>query len=115
MAFVDIISIWLFGTTDSVNTSDFLTDLHRAKNAGFKGRSAEVCYTHSMTTRYPSVFVGKDKSPILSMTTIKMLESSKPGGEMALATATRSVSQTCYRLQFGTINNTARIIFWMAT
>jgi hypothetical protein len=28
-----------------------------------------------MTTRYPSVFVGKDKSPILSTMTIKMLES----------------------------------------
>jgi hypothetical protein len=59
--------------------------------------------------------MGKDKSLILRMMTIKMLESSKPGGEMALATATRSVSQTCYRLQFGTINNTARIIFRMAT
>ncbi len=74
-AFVDIISIWLFGATDSVNTSAFLTDLHCAKNAGFKGGSAEVCYTHSVTTQYPSVFVGKDKSPILSTTTIKMLES----------------------------------------
>jgi hypothetical protein len=49
-AFVDIISIWAFGATDSVDTSAFLTDLHCAKNAGFKGGSAEVCYTHSMTT-----------------------------------------------------------------
>ncbi len=30
---------------------------------------------HSMTTCYPAVFVGKDKSPILSTTTIKMLKS----------------------------------------
>ncbi len=74
-AFVDIIPIWLFSTTDTADPSAFLTDLHQAKNTGFKGGSEEVRYTHSMTTHYPAVFMGKDKSPILSMMTIKMLES----------------------------------------
>lgn len=47
---------------------------HGLKTIGFKA-SAELVYTHFITARYPSVFIGKTKDPILSTTTIRMFES----------------------------------------
>jgi hypothetical protein len=71
-AFVDMISIWSFAASES-GTTEWLTDLHRAQSVGFKV-SPDTIYAHSMTTRYPRVFVGKVDT-ILSSQTIKMLES----------------------------------------
>ncbi len=70
-AFVDIVSIWSFASTES-GASEWLVDLHRSQSIGFKA-SPDTVYAHSMTTRYPRVFVGKVDS-ILSSQTIKMLE-----------------------------------------
>ena len=71
-AFVDMISIWSFAASES-GTTEWLVDLHRAQSVGFKA-SPDTLYAHSMTTRYPRVFVGKVDT-ILSSQTIKMLES----------------------------------------
>jgi hypothetical protein len=71
-AFVDIVSIWSFASTES-GATEWLVDLHRSQSVGFKA-SPDTLYAHSMTTRYPRVFVGKVDS-ILSSQTIKMLES----------------------------------------
>jgi hypothetical protein len=74
--FVDIISIWAFGGSDSGTTSEWLHEVHRSKSLGLKGGRAEVSYTHSMAKRYLVKFVGKDKTYQISATTmIKMLES----------------------------------------
>ncbi len=71
-AFVDIVSIWSFASTES-GATEWLVDLHRSQSVGFKA-SPDTLYAHSMTTRYPRVFVGKVDA-ILSSQTIKMLES----------------------------------------
>jgi hypothetical protein len=71
-AFVDIVSIWAFGPSES-GATEWLVDLHRSRSVGFKA-SADTLYAHSMTTRYPRMFVGKVDT-ILSSHTIKMLES----------------------------------------
>ncbi len=71
-AFVDIVSIWSFASSESGATK-WLVDLHRSQSVGFKA-SPDTLYAHSMTTRYPRVFVGKVDS-ILSSQTTKMLES----------------------------------------
>ena len=71
-AFVDIVSIWSFAPSEA-GTAEWLVEIHRSKLIGFMA-SADTLYAHSMTTRYPRVFVGKVES-ILSSHTIKMLES----------------------------------------
>lgn len=71
-AFVDIVSIWAFGSAES-GTAEWLVDLHRSQSIGFKA-SPDTLYAHSMTTRYPKAFVGKVDT-IRSADTIKMLAS----------------------------------------
>jgi hypothetical protein len=71
-AFVDIVSIWSFASTES-GTEEWLLGLHWSQAVGFKA-TPDTAYAHSMTTRYPRVFVGKVDT-ILSSQTIKMLES----------------------------------------
>jgi hypothetical protein len=73
--FVDLISIWSFAAGDLVDTATWLNEAHRAKSVGLKGGNADAMYAHSMTCRYPTSFIGKDKNLILSTMTIKMLES----------------------------------------
>jgi hypothetical protein len=74
VGFVDIISIWAYGTADHINQTQWLTKLERSRKVGFKG-SVDVSYAHSMPTRYPTLFVGLAKDQILSTTTIKMFDS----------------------------------------
>jgi hypothetical protein len=74
LGFVDIISIWAYGTADHVNQTQWLTELDRSRKVGLK-ESMDVSYTHSMSTRYPTLFVGSAKDQILSTTTIKMFDS----------------------------------------
>lgn len=71
-AFVDIVSIWSFGSSES-GATEWLVDLHRSQLIGFKA-SPDTLYAHSMTTRYPKAFVGKVDT-IRSADTIKMLAS----------------------------------------
>jgi len=71
-AFVDIVSIWAFASSES-GATEWLVDLHGSQSVGFKA-SPDTLYAHSMTTRYPRAFVGKVDT-ILSAQTIKMLES----------------------------------------
>jgi hypothetical protein len=73
-AWVNIISIWALGTTDHINSTQWLTKLHQSKSVGLKG-SMDVALVHSMSTRYPTLFVGAAKDQILSTTTIKMFNS----------------------------------------
>jgi hypothetical protein len=74
--FINIISIWAFGGSDSGTTSEWLHEVHGSKSLGLKGGGAEVSYAHSMAKCYPIKFVGKDKTNQISATTrIKMLES----------------------------------------
>ena len=56
-AFVDMVSIWAFASSES-GATEWLVDLHRSQSIGFKA-SPDTLYAHSMTTRYPRVFVGK--------------------------------------------------------
>ncbi len=55
--FVDIISIWAYGMANHVNQTQWLTKLERSRKVGLKG-SVDVSYTHSMSTHYPTLFVG---------------------------------------------------------
>ena len=71
-AFVDIVSIWSFSSSES-GATEWLVDLHRSQSVGFKA-SPDTLYAHSMTTRYPKAFVGKVDT-IRSSDTIKMLAS----------------------------------------
>ncbi len=71
---IEIIFIWVFGVVDHIDTTQWLMEIHRSKTIGLKG-SIDVAYTHSLSTRYPTVFVGTSKDQILSLITIKMLES----------------------------------------
>jgi hypothetical protein len=75
--FVDLISLWAFPAGDNVETATWLNKAHCAKSVGLKGGNADAVYAHSMTQRYPSSFVGREKHLILSTMTIKMLESYK--------------------------------------
>jgi hypothetical protein len=74
-AFVDVISIWSFGTTDQINSLQWLHKKHCSKAIGLNGRSYDMGYAFSMTSRYPTLFVRSNKKNITSTTTIKMLES----------------------------------------
>ncbi len=74
-AFVDLVSIWTFGSNEQVDTSQWLNEIHRSRSVGLKGGNSDAVYAHSMSQRYPTCFVGKDKNLILSTMTIKMLES----------------------------------------
>ncbi len=49
-------------------------ELERSRKVGLKG-SVDVLYAHSMSTRYPTLFVGLVKDQILRTTTIKMFDS----------------------------------------
>jgi hypothetical protein len=73
-AWVDIISIWAFGTADHINSTQWLTELHRYRLEGLKG-IMDIAYVHLMSTCYPTLFVGAAKDQILSTTTIKMFDS----------------------------------------
>ncbi len=49
--------------------------MQHVTSVGLKGGHADAVYAHSMSCRYPTCFVGKEKNVILSTMTIKMLES----------------------------------------
>jgi hypothetical protein len=74
-AFVDVISIWSFGATNQIDSLQWLHEKHRLKAIRLKGGLYDVWYAFSMTSQYPTQFVGKNKKNITSTTTIKMLES----------------------------------------
>ena len=75
-AFVNILSIWSFGSADNTSHAEWLKELHQSKSIGLKGGGVEVLYLHSMKTRFPAKFVGSNnKSQITNLVTIKMLES----------------------------------------
>jgi hypothetical protein len=61
--FVNIVSIWAFGTTNHNITSKWLNKLHCSKSIGLKGGGVVVSYAHSMSTGYPSQFVGIGEDP----------------------------------------------------
>jgi hypothetical protein len=67
--FVDIISIWAYGTADHVDQTQWSTKLERSRKVGLKG-SVDVSYAHSMSTRYPTLFVGSAKDQILAQLTL---------------------------------------------
>ena len=73
--FVDLVSIWTFVSNEPGEMGTWLNAAHKAKAVGLKGGSADATYAHSMTRRYPTAFIGSDNKPILSTTTINMLES----------------------------------------
>ncbi len=73
-AFVDLVSIWAFATSES-GTAKWLTEVHRSKAVGFRA-SPDTLYAHSMMIRYPKVFVGKAEA-ILSSHIIHMLTSTE--------------------------------------
>jgi hypothetical protein len=75
MVFVDLVSIWTLASGNQVDTSKFLNEIHCSNSVGLKGGNVDVVYAHSMSQRYPTCFVGKDKNVILSTMTIKILES----------------------------------------
>ncbi len=107
--FMDIISIWAFGSSNSGTMSEWLHKVHRSESLGHKGGGAEVSYLHSMRKHYPIKFIGKDKADQISATiTIKMLKSHATwvgnglGGngvknwlDATLATAIRRHQQYC--------------------
>jgi hypothetical protein len=72
--FVDIISIWAYGMANHVNQTQWLTKLEHSRKVGLKG-IVDISYAHSMSTRYPTLFVGSVKDQILSTRTIKMFDS----------------------------------------
>ncbi len=71
--FVDITSIWAYGTADHVNQTQWSSELEHSRKVGLKG-SVDVSYVHSMSTRYPTLFVGSAKDQILSTMTTKMFD-----------------------------------------
>jgi hypothetical protein len=71
--FVDIISTWAHATANHVDQTQWLTELECSRKVGLKG-GVDVAYAHSMSTRYPTLFVGTAKE-ILSTMTIKMFDS----------------------------------------
>jgi hypothetical protein len=72
--FVDIILFWAFSISDVGDASQFLIEAECSKKIGLRGK-VEVAYAHSMSTRYPTAFVGNIKDQILSTTTILMFSS----------------------------------------
>jgi hypothetical protein len=73
-AYIPTLPTWFFGTANYIDSTLWLTELHRSKLVGLKG-SMNVAYIHLMSTRYPILFVGAAKDQILSTTTIKMFNS----------------------------------------
>ncbi len=57
-----------------INQTQWLTKLECSRKVGLKG-SVDISYAHSMSTCYPTLFVGSAKDQILSTTTIKMFDS----------------------------------------
>jgi len=73
--FVDIILFWSFSSSGTGNASQFLIKAERSKKFGLRGK-VEVTCAHSMSTRYPTAFIGSIKQEqILSTTTILMFNS----------------------------------------
>ncbi len=74
VAMVDFQSIWSYADSDTADSSSWLNDMEKSRKMGLKGGRYEGTYMHSMSMKYPTYFVGKEKN-ITSSTTIKMLES----------------------------------------
>jgi len=72
--FVDIILFWAFSISNVGDASQFLIKAECLKKIGLRGK-VEVAYAYSMSTRYPTAFVGNTKDQILSTTTILMFSS----------------------------------------
>ncbi len=73
-AFVNLISIWTFASGNPMDTSQWINAVHLSKAVGLKGENVDAVYVHSILQRYPTSFIGMDKTLILSTTTFKMLE-----------------------------------------
>ncbi len=74
--FVDIVSIWSFGSANNTSPAEWLKELHQSKSIGLKGGGVKAPYLHSMKTSIPAEFAGlTNKTQITNLTTIKMLES----------------------------------------
>ena len=73
-AMVNFQSIWVYANSDAADSSSWLNDMEKSRKMGLKGGRYEATYMHSMSMKYPTYFVGKEKN-ITSSTTIKMLES----------------------------------------
>ena len=73
-AMVNFQSIWAYANSDAADSSSWLNDMEKSRKMGLKGGRYEATYMHSMSMKYPTYFVGKEKN-ITSSTTIKMLES----------------------------------------
>ena len=71
-AFVDVVSIWSFISDNQGTTSEWLATLRSTRSIGFEGNT-DSSYAHSMTTKYPSVFVGNAQK-ILSTNTIEVFK-----------------------------------------
>jgi hypothetical protein len=103
--FADLISIWVFAACNSsIDTATWLNEDRRAKSVGLKGSNADAMNAHLRSRRYPSSFTGKDSVVILSMTTIKMLESYKAwcgtimgGGQKERLTSDLLMAVSCHR------------------
>jgi len=74
VAMIDFQSIWSYADSDTADSSSWLNDMEKSRKMGLKGGRYEGTYMHSMSMKYPTYFVGKEKN-ITSSTTIKMLES----------------------------------------
>jgi hypothetical protein len=76
VAFVNIVSIWSFGSADNTSPAEWLKELQQSKSIGLKRGGVEVSYLHSMKMRFPAKFIGSNnKTHITNLKTIKMLES----------------------------------------
>ena len=76
VAFVNIVSIWSFGSADNTSPAEWLKELQQSKSIGLKRGGVEVSYLYSMKMRFPAKFIGSNnKTHITNLKTIKMLES----------------------------------------
>lgn len=67
-----MVSIWSFISDNQGTTSEWLATLRSTRSIGFEGNT-DSSYAHSMTTKYPSVFVGNAQK-ILSTNTIEVFK-----------------------------------------
>jgi hypothetical protein len=72
-AFVDVFLIWTLGMANHVDSTQWLNEKHHLNSIRLKGGVLDIGYAHSLSTRYPSQFMEKDKQVMTSTTTIKML------------------------------------------
>lgn len=70
--FVDLVSIWSFASLSTETAAEWLQSLSHSQSVGL-GNKVEVEYSHSMSTRYPSAFVGKAEL-ITATQTFKIFE-----------------------------------------